>query len=165
MENEKRCFVCHKIKPLSEFYKCEGMADGHYGKCKECYKKYATKYREENLERIREYDRTRGKTEKRKKHSNIINARRRKIVKGYQAAHNKVIRAVRKGILQRPKYCEYCGRIGRVEAHHEDYSKPLEVIWLCPICHRNYHTGKTPMAKKIQTEIKRRSKPLSDSPF
>lgn len=34
--------------------------------------------------------------------------------------------------------CEICGRQD-VHAHHEDYSKPLEVIWLCPICHKKWH--------------------------
>lgn len=32
----------------------------------------------------------------------------------------------------------YCG-CEIVEAHHEDYSKPLEVIWLCRECHLELH--------------------------
>lgn len=47
-------------------------------------------------------------------------------------AHNEVLRAKRRGTLV-PEPCK-CGRID-VQAHHEDYSKPLEVIWLCPVCH------------------------------
>jgi hypothetical protein len=27
----------------------------------------------------------------------------------------------------------------RLEAHHTDYSRPLEVEWLCVSCHRNHH--------------------------
>lgn len=32
--------------------------------------------------------------------------------------------------------CSICGGTNHIEAHHEDYSKPLEVIWLCPKHHR-----------------------------
>lgn len=45
--------------------------------------------------------------------------------------------AVRHGLLvKRP--CAVC-RKRSVEAHHEDYAKPLEVIWLCAPHHRARH--------------------------
>lgn len=35
--------------------------------------------------------------------------------------------------------CEICGEV-KVQAHHHDYSKPLDVRWLCTIHHRELHT-------------------------
>lgn len=46
----------------------------------------------------------------------------------------KVHRAVKSGKLKKLP-CEVCGEV-KVEGHHDDYSKPLEVKWLCSIHHR-----------------------------
>lgn len=51
-----------------------------------------------------------------------------------------VERAVKNGDLVRTP-CEVCGAVGRIEAHHTDYSKPLQVQWLCPKHHRERHTS------------------------
>lgn len=48
-------------------------------------------------------------------------------------------RAVSLGFLLKPSGCSLCGSLSSVEAHHEDYSKPLEVIWLCRKCHAETH--------------------------
>lgn len=37
-----------------------------------------------------------------------------------------------------PQPCEYCGDT-KVQKHHEDYDKPLDVKWLCKPCHLNLH--------------------------
>jgi uncharacterized membrane protein (UPF0127 family) len=49
-----------------------------------------------------------------------------------------VHRAVAKGLLT-PMPCNRCGTNIHVHAHHENYSKPLEVIWLCAAHHRERH--------------------------
>lgn len=46
--------------------------------------------------------------------------------------------ALRNGTLQRQP-CVRCGAVGTVEAHHEDYSKPLDVVWLCAAHHHQRH--------------------------
>ena len=66
----------------------------------------------------------------------------RRCVKNWQqkhkirhAAHQRVHRAVEEGKLMRSEYCLQCGKKCKTEGHHEDYSKPLDVVWLCRLCH------------------------------
>ena len=52
-------------------------------------------------------------------------------------AHAAVAKAIREGKLVRLP-CEKCGNRKSL-AHHTDYSKQLEVMWLCAMCHREWH--------------------------
>ena len=45
--------------------------------------------------------------------------------------------ALKSGALSRED-CRVCGE-RRSEAHHDDYSKPLDVTWLCNVHHRERH--------------------------
>lgn len=47
--------------------------------------------------------------------------------------------AVRTGRLVRPERCSQCGAGGRIQGHHDDYAKPLDVRWLCQECHGKAH--------------------------
>lgn len=51
------------------------------------------------------------------------------------AARGKLQRAVQRGTLVKPLCCEGCLRKRYLTAHHEDYSKPFAVDWLCCECH------------------------------
>ena len=56
------------------------------------------------------------------------------------AAHNAVEAALaNKSLVRKP--CEVCGAI-RVDAHHDDYSKPLDIRWLCRSHHLQHHRSK-----------------------
>ncbi len=46
---------------------------------------------------------------------------------------------VGQGNIKKPDRCSRCRRVGQLNAHHEDYSKPLVVKWLCSICHGLEH--------------------------
>jgi len=48
--------------------------------------------------------------------------------------------AQRRGQLT-PQPCERCGSTVRVEKHHEDYARPLQVRWICRPCHVAHHAG------------------------
>ena len=54
--------------------------------------------------------------------------------------HSLVSKAIQVGELQRAALCENCGQERYTHAHHDDYSKPLEVRWFCCSCHRRLHT-------------------------
>jgi hypothetical protein len=137
MIRSKECFKCKAVKPLEEFYKHPKMPDGHVNKCKECNKNDVTENRNKNIERIRAYDRDRGLNPKRIQATVEINRAWRAEDSRRQVAHSTVARAVRNGSLVRLP-CIRCGKEKSV-AHHEDYDKPLDVMWLCQPCHKQRH--------------------------
>lgn len=53
-------------------------------------------------------------------------------------AHGLVHRELWRGTLV-PQPCEVCGKRKKVVAHHDDYSKPLDVRWLCGSHHKQHH--------------------------
>jgi ribosomal protein S27AE len=113
------------------------MADGHLNKCKECTKNDATEHRNKNIDKIRAYDRARGKISERIKANTEVNRAWRAEDKRRNIAHSRVSYAIKKGKLVRLP-CVRCGNQKSV-AHHEDYDKPLEVMWLCQPCHKQRH--------------------------
>lgn len=57
-------------------------------------------------------------------------------------AHSIVNEAIKSGKLKKPLKCSKCNHKKDVQAHHEDYNKPLDIIWLCPTCHSALHKEK-----------------------
>ncbi len=110
----KVCTQCGVEKELSEFYKDKTRKDGLRRWCKDCCKVYNRSETGRKANRIY--------------HRNNLNHEREK-------AHHKVDYALRIGKLVRPEHCESCKKKRFAEAHHEDYSKPLTVRWLCTECH------------------------------
>lgn len=132
----KTCFKCLTAKPLTEFYRHARMADGRLGKCKDCTKADVKKHRQENWEAIRAYDRLRASQPHRV-------ATRSRIVAEYTAkfpnrkkANTAVSNAVRDGRLKKQP-CWVCGC--KAVAHHPDYDRPLDVVWLCQPHHKQTH--------------------------
>jgi hypothetical protein len=145
----KQCRVCGK-----EFPGDTGFYAGTGKICKECYKLKVRKNRAENVDHYRDYDRERyhadpdRKEYTRSKYKDWV-ARNpgvtTKTTREWRArnpekykAQNAVNNAIRDGKLIR-KGCEVCG--DKAHAHHEDYSRPLDVVWLCPIHHGERHAS------------------------
>jgi len=126
-ETTKICTICNVPKAIDAFYTHPKTADGRLGKCKDCCKKQAKDRRKNKQEEIRAYEKGR---------SNLPHrvAAREKYFKEHQSGEEHLARrcvsnALRDGRLAKLP-CAVCGG-KKVEAHHEDYEKPLEVIWLC----------------------------------
>ena len=137
----KTCIKCAVPQPLDNFYAHPQMADGHLGKCKECCKDYARQqpYRPEyEQKRAQLPHRIALRVKYQKEHPEICNllkkawdVRNPEKKKAAQTLNN----AVRDSKIVRQTVCEACGSEVNVEAHHDDYSKPLCVRWLCKKCH------------------------------
>jgi hypothetical protein len=129
----KNCFKCGEDKPLTEYYKHKQMGDGYLGKCKSCTKKDSTNHRNDNIEKIRKYDRDRGNRQPKK----YLGEYRSKYPNAHKA--HKVLRTAlyNDWIVRKP--CEVCGSENNVHAHHDDYLEPLNIRWLCAAHHKQWH--------------------------
>jgi hypothetical protein len=137
MTSSKTCRKCGESKAIDEFYKHSQMADGFLNICKKCVKSRVGEHREKNIDKIREYDRTRGKQKERMLSASEVSKRWRKRDSRIMAAHNKVARAIKSGVLERQP-CSVCG-VEKSYAHHESYNEPLDVVWYCQIHHKERH--------------------------
>ena len=127
---KKNCIKCGIKKILDSFYTHPKMKDGHLGKCKDCCRKDSLNNRHNNIERVRAYDRKRGTRQ-----TYVDTKLYRELFPLRYKATNAVNNAVRDGKLTKPNRCEICKKRRRVEGHHNDYSKPLKVVWVCKPCH------------------------------
>mgnify|MGYP003394588311 CR=1 FL=1 len=125
MDNKlkKICFLCKIEKKSIEFNKDKSKKDGLCSYCKECRKPLLKAW---SITHRKEHNEQSGKWEKNNKDK--------------KRAHGAVRLAIKKGILK--KYnCVICNSSDS-EAHHSDYSKLLDVIWLCPLHHKYVHINK-----------------------
>lgn len=158
-----KCKTCGKEKEQADFPK-------RHKECKVCNRKRSLSWRHKNIERarenarrwnhehlelraIREQERRKTARERQRlinkasyeKHKEKRLREHKEFVSSHpeqSASRNEVKKAIRNGVLTRPKECSRCGDIGRVHAHHDDYRQPLDVRWLCSACHLAFHKRK-----------------------
>lgn len=151
----KKCRICEMVLPVDNFYPEKRSVDGYKSMCKTCDKaksiKWASinrikdrarklKWRWDNIEKARTSARLSNKLRYKNGFRKYYQRRLRILNKEqYQKtskAHYAVQKAIRAGQLVRPELCTICNKPGsRIEAHHPDHEKVLEVIFCCPPCH------------------------------
>lgn len=136
-----------------DFYRTS--AGGFMARCKDCHRANVKANRERNADYYREFDRARANLPHRvaareayaqTPHGRSALARGSKAWAernpAKRAAQYAVSNAKRDGKLIRQP-CEICGE--HAQAHHDDYSKPLDVRWLCATHHAEWHKHNTPL--------------------
>lgn len=119
------CKICGVVKELtSEFFPVDAkrLTGFRLAKCKECLNKSLIGY---NRERDKKPER--GSVWKRKHQPEKYLARAR------------LNAAVISGKILKPNQCEACGTKEKLHGHHDDYTKPFLVKWLCHECHKKEH--------------------------
>ena len=134
----KACFKCGRLLPLSAFYAHPKMADGHLGKCADCTKRDVSKNRRRKQKHYSEYEMHRARLPHRRALTRRVCAEWAARLPFARPAHSRVARAVLSGRIEKQP-CEVCGTRVAVHAHHDDYTKPLDVRWLCARHHKEAH--------------------------
>lgn len=142
-----KCKKCCNYKDETEFYP-------NSKKCKHCTCEAVRENRKNNIKHYTEYEAKRYKENPKRKEAIKAYAKtdagkksHKKSCKKWEdnnlhkrSANTMVGNAVRDGKILKPKECSICSVSGvRIHGHHEDYSKPLEVIWCCSQCHTDIH--------------------------
>lgn len=136
MNNDtKECSKCGKNQPYTEFYSNDLSDDGYSAKCNECIRLYNRERRTNKKTRdtVLASDRTRNSSLRRRAQRGIYKMTELEKYPEKTLARKYVAKALRDGTLTK-QVCEVCKDL-TVEAHHEDYYKPLEINWLCKVHH------------------------------
>jgi ribosomal protein S27AE len=119
---------------MTEFYVHPQMGDGRLNKCKACTRHDVSANYRANIDHYIGYERARSQQPERRTAMRDYRGRRPSLKRSATTATSN---AIRDGRLV-PQPCEKCGS-ENVEAHHDDYSKPLDVRWLCRKHHLEHH--------------------------
>lgn len=142
---KKVCTTCNEEKSTRFFYKRKNGKYGRYAVCIPCHNKVMHLIHKKDPKRVA----YQAEYQKKYWHSykpSYPKGARTKYVKRYEAknpykvtAWGMLHEAIRKGLIRKPKRCSRCKKIKRLDGHHYDYDKPLNVWWLCRKCHKDVH--------------------------
>ena len=129
----KICTDCRKRRPIAEFSPRYGV---RRARCARCSAKYEQRRRTDPVwsSRFKIAERKRNRTLERRTYDKTRKLGQSTLIR---RAHYAVNNALTRDKLKR-KPCEVCGN-KKSQAHHDDYSKPLVVRWLCQVHHSEHH--------------------------
>jgi hypothetical protein len=171
MKTCKKCATTYE-EAENQFHKDKSTKDGLQGNCIACKKimkhnwykrnkkltyERSTNWHLNNPEKSRESQkksasRPEARLKKRERNDTYRKNNPHKI-----KAHDILKRAVRSGKVVKPKCCAVClapVQKEELQGHHEDYDRPLCVVWLCVRCHTNYHIGQSKEANEIRFNVR-----------
>lgn len=131
---------CIRCQGMFEFKDMSQDGGRRLSYCKACKRKAQQRYRADKAEHYNHYHRAWNLMDglvNKEVHTKKSRERYANTNPEVISAHSRVSTELAAGTLVKQP-CEVCGN-KRVEAHHEDYSKPLEVVWLCSVHHRQRH--------------------------
>ena len=138
---EQACTGCGVNKPLDGFWRDARERDGRRRRCIDCDKRVKRRWVIANPDHNKEYNRVRRKDPEYRQRRLGWERTHRTRNPDKTLAQRRLQRAVREGRLVRPLICEQCGGIGDIHAHHDDYSRALDVRWICRDCHTELHAA------------------------
>ena len=139
MLTTKHCNKCNTTKSTKLFHNTKLTKDKKSAYCKDCTKAYDVLYRAKNRDKKKRQDKAYSLTEKGKSSHNASTKKWNYNNALKSKAHTLLNNSVRDGKIVKPNKCKECNNETNIQAHHEDYSKPLDVVWLCVSCHKIRH--------------------------
>lgn len=135
---DKVCKKCLILKPLDNFSKNSLTKDKHSSKCKNCVKEYSRQHRLDNKEYYQQYEKNRVNLQHRKDLAKRVTKEYRQNFTKQYKANSALNYAVKSNKIEKLP-CIVCGSL-EVVAHHPDYDRPLDVIWMCHQHHKQTHS-------------------------
>lgn len=121
---KKECWTCKKELPVTAFCKNRTKSDGFAASCKMCHTKRT---------------KTPADIERHRKSQRVYEQKNKEKIAAHRYVYNHKLTKLP---------CEICGNKKTV-AHHDDYSKPADVRWLCHSHHVAHHYGKLPIKERV----------------
>jgi hypothetical protein len=152
----KRCRSCGVVRKLDAFAKHHLAHDGHRRDCRSCVATGKVKSRSTTPAESARRKELAAKPEQRVRNRLTVE-RWSEANPEAKLARRKLAKAIREGKIVPAKVCQISGCSNpKVEAHHHDYARPLEVLWLCRGCHsRRHHGARLTLRKGVSRRLAR----------